>query len=1844
MKRIICTLLFSLVALGGFSAPSALSVLSGAPKGAQGNMGRQAVTVTFNQPVAKLGENSQFATENCPLTLTPNVEGTCRFSGTQTLLFEPKDAWPAATSFTVTVPAGFTSQVSHKKLAKAYSFSFQTQVPQVERVLPHNNEHWLTLTPTLYVLFSMPVDVQRANKFVKLSAQNGTVPVSVRAVTEDERKKNLSYAKLENIVAISPLAKLQKGTKYTLELMKGLPATAGNAGMADTYTSVFYTYPNLTIFDKVDSGCLPYNASVQLSSPVRMSELYAFTEVVPASAKEALPEALKDQLGSEVSDSKTGRAYFKTPLSFIKLTPREPVKVTLKKGLSDIFGNRLVQDYTFTLTNDGYCPAADFSGGLGVLESYLKPYLPIELVNILSLPVRGARFNKDNFISFDQTEKGYCKEVPLSETVFAGNYDFKTPKDKSVRTFIDLLKFKPTATDSIIFSQVQLPRGEGEKPCWVSSTDNITDLGLTFKTSPNSILVWVTSLKTGEVLPGKHVELRDKTNRILWSGTTDANGLARAEGWDKLGVESPRWGMPAIYAFVQSDNGDGVLSNLWNDGLELWRFNLNFSYAPQQEVFKSYLFTDRGIYRPGETVYLKGVGRAAQNGAWGLPGAKAGGKVTVTDERGEEVFSKDVSFSDAYGTFDLSFPVSKQARTGNWSISFSPFTNGKPDEENASYTYFQVEDLKPADFNVTLRAMQPDYLPGEEARFVGSAHYQFGAPLAQANAKWTLRQVPLYFNPKGYDKYVFVPYFVRDTKEEDFNKLLLSSSGQLDNKGTVSFDVRTPRVPYPVTLATELSVESTAKQQLFARTSITVHPADFYLGTKVTTEDAQAGKPVTVHVVSVTAQGNPVSTVATAEIYREQWYNVRKTGLSGRLEWVSDKEIITYPSQTVEVTKKGANLTFTPDKGGWYYVKLTSKDLFGRPVIGGAEVYVSGNGYMSWKQNEDDLIKIIPNKNEYKVGQTARLVVQNPYENATALVSIEREGVLDAWVETLKNGQDTLRIAIKENYLPNVYVSVTLVNGRTAKPVTEKLDLGKPQAKTGYAQLNVVPERKKLQTTLKTSAKNFRPQETVTVDITTRQNGKNVPAEVTVMVVDEGILALTKYTTPDLFSYFYGPRPLSVFTADNRFFVIGQRSFGEKGENRGGGGSALNSLAGTDLRSDFRFTPYFAAQVKTNEKGRGQVSFKLPDNLTAFRIMAVGLTTDAFGSAETKISVSKPLMITANLPRFARKGDSFACGAVVHNYEDKDGLLTVSATAQGAIKLTGEAQTITLPRGQTKAVSWPCEAVANGQAQVAFSVKGKKEQDGVRADLTIVSVEKPQTLAVLGKTDDSQEEWLDRPALVTGENNVVGVTLASSILPSLQSAVNYLATYPFDCLEQQLSKILPALLSLKGVQMPSEYRKTVENVFENMGLYQTAQGGLAYWKNALPDPYLTAYALDVAQLAKKQGYLVPEKVLNKAASWLETAFSTNTRTAYEYDVAQSDIARAYSTYVLCLYGKNAEGLFNTLYARRNSLPVTAVAYLLQAASALKRPQTEKEALLQVLNNHTVYNPTTAYIAQQHTHAYLHIDDTAATALALEALVSAGQAQKGYLMASWLVKQANAQGYFSNTYTSAQVLRALSDYEGREQAKNPYFTAQVSAADKLLWTQEFTQNTPVSAAHTWPFEQFYGTSDDMRLKLAKKGTGTLFYTLSQTYEPKAFEKPIHAGMQITRTLTAQDGTPVTSLKAGERYRVNLTVTTPAPRWFVAVEDFVPAGFEIVNSSLATESHDTDDTPSAFGAREIYDGRIAAFADFLPAGTHTFTYTVSVLCAGTFNYPAAWASLMYEPEVFGRTQTTSITLLP
>lgn len=1875
MRRFIVSVTFIFCSVLLQAAP--LKVLSATPKGSLNDFGRQAISVSFNQPVVALGEQSALSSSDCPLHITPAVEGVCRYSGTQTLVFEPKQPWPVATAFTVKINRGFGSEVSGAKLAAPYTFSFTSIRPQVRQIYPQANEHWLSLTPTLYAGFNVLMNVANVGKHAYLITPSGEhIALSAREITGEEYEKHFFYLPSEKYaLAFTPAQKLQPGTIYTFMLEQGLRGESGSLGLAKAHTSTFVTSPDLAVLGTVQTGCLPFVPQVRFSSPVRLRNLSEAATVTPATAKRTLSAEEQDALGREEvilpfdklsasakrhitsrytlteQEQKTGVAFFNTPLSFLELKPGQTVRVTLDKNLTDIYGSRLGKDYTFTVTNNGYCPAVDFSGGYGVLESYLPPRLPIELMNTPQLTVRTARFNKENYIPFlTASDNAYCAEKPLTDTTFSGMYTFKDIKDKTVKTYLDLARFSPTAQDSLIFSQLKITRN-GE-PCWVSSTDNLTDVGLTFKVSAENILLWATSLETGEPMANLTVELRDRTNTILWSGSTDMNGLARAPGWNQLDTQVPSWGAPKLYAFVSSAGGDGFISTELDDGLEPWRFNISYTYNPQQEAWRTFLFTERGIYRPGETVHVSAIVRHLKGGTLNVPTALTG-KLVIRDGAGTDVFSQTVTTDDKWGTFEKSFEIPATAHTGDWDVIFTPQLKGESDP-SSTYASFKVDSVKAAEFNVTMQAAKSNYISGEEARFTAAANYQSGAPLGQAPAKWTLRREMAWLELDGYDNYTFVPYFLRENEYKENGKQLAGATQTTDDKGVTSFAASLPEVAGPVRIFAEVGVQSPAKQDLFARKAVMLHPASFYLGAKPAEGYFREGSPVTARIVAVTPQGKRTQAPAnvTAQIKRVEWHSVRKVGLAGRLEWVSNKEEIELPSQMLTVGEDGAEFYFVPPQSGTYNITLLTTDEQGRTVRGGFDVMVYGKDGPAWLQKDDDLLSLKQDKNDYRVGETARIHIKSPYDTAQALVSVEREGILDTWLTTVKGGADYIEVPIKENYLPNVFVSVTLVKGRTAAPITDKgVDLGKPQSKTGYVNLKVTPQTKKMTVEINTRKKEYRPGDEVTVKLSTKLGRKGVPAQVALFVVDEGVLALTDYKTPDPFDTFYGARPLSVFTSANRPYVIGQRNFGEKGESRGGGGSDFAKLGGIDLRSRFSFVPYFNARVQTDAKGRAEVKFKLPDNLTRFRIMAVAVRAQEFGSAQTQITVSKPLMVTASLPKIVRPGDKFSCRAVAYNYADKKGVLTVQAAAVGSVRLTDiAAKTITVPLGQAQEIAWPCEATQAGTAQVAFSVKAHGESDGVRADISVRPVEKPQTLATYNATAGVQEELLAKPEnLLDSAKNQVTVSLASTALLNLQGALMYLTTYPYDCLEQQLSKISPVIESEKLVQDfhvgdVAAFKKQAQEVLNNLPAYQHPSGGFGYWKESLPDLYVTAYALQTAYRAKQAGFTVPQEALNRAADWLETAFAKNTTLAFTYALPEVQTARAQSLYALSLYGKNISAAFNNLYAQRGVLPLPAVAYLLKAAVVSQRTDYIKQTLAQQLLNHISYTPMHVYFTAKSPMPWLHLTDVSTTALTLEALLDAGQPiEQAPKAVSWLITQLNAQGHWQSTAENAAVLAALTTYEKKMENPVPDFTARVAFNGAPVKEATFRGRTLALETTQVPFSTAYASGNQARVNLAKTGTGTLYYTLAQTYTPRAYTTPLNAGFEVSRKVTTLEGNEVKQLKAGQRYYVTLTVRNASASHFVVAEDFVPAGVEIVNTTLATETSATDTLQSsAFGRTERYDDRIAAFADYLPAGTHTFTYMISAVTDGTFAYPSAWASLMYDPAVFGRNATSQLII--
>ncbi|MBR4592540.1 MAG: Ig-like domain-containing protein, partial [Elusimicrobiaceae bacterium] len=494
-KPLISCLFIAALWLGPlFLQAAPLQVLSATPKGNVTVSGRQAISVAFNQPVTALSEQSSFDTKDCPLSITPAVKGACRYAGTQTLLFEPEQDWPEATQISVRLEKGFTSRVSGEKLSRPYVFSFTTRRPEVYLTFPREQEHWMTLTPVLYAAFTQPMNPQQVSGKAYLEDASGKkIFLSSRVLNPQEIQKEFSFLDTpEQALAFSPQRPLEKNTAYTWVLPAGLKSAVGPLGLAKEHKVRFVTYPDLQVLGTKHTGCLPYVPEIRFSSPVRMRELAAATTITPQSARKTVPEGMEEVLGMEQvippfatlkpqrrqewleqyalsqKEQQNGTAFFSLTLPFIDLRPGEKVTVTLDKNLQDIYGGRLGHEYTFTIDNTGYCPAVEVKDGFGVLESYLPPRFPVEVINTPSVWVEAARFNKEDYIPFlNQPSVSYCQKTPLNSPTYQGDYSFPANKNRSLRTFLDLTQFKPTAQDSIIFSQLHVKPQHRKEDCWI---------------------------------------------------------------------------------------------------------------------------------------------------------------------------------------------------------------------------------------------------------------------------------------------------------------------------------------------------------------------------------------------------------------------------------------------------------------------------------------------------------------------------------------------------------------------------------------------------------------------------------------------------------------------------------------------------------------------------------------------------------------------------------------------------------------------------------------------------------------------------------------------------------------------------------------------------------------------------------------------------------------------------------------------------------------------------------------------------------------------------------------------------------------------------------------------------------------------------------------------------------------------------------------------------------------------------------------------------------------------------------------------------------------------------------
>jgi uncharacterized protein YfaS (alpha-2-macroglobulin family) len=1127
---------------------------------------------------------------------------------------------------------------------------------------------------------------------------------------------------------------------------------------------------------------------------------------------------------------------------------------------------------------------------------------------------------------------------------------------------------------------------------------------------------------------------------------------------------------------------------------------------------------------------------------------------------------------------------------------------------------------------------------------------------------------------------------------------VVSEEVKTSRTGEVTLDLATKLdagVPYVYSL--EADVEDVSRQHIANRAAVTVHPADWYVGIRQPEYflDQKAGLDTQVVTVSPTGQvtaGVPVDLKLT----QIQWNSVRRAEGNGFYTWETERKLVPAGTWTVTTAGKPVPLHVPVPNGGYFELEATARDASGRFTITKTSFYALGAGYTAWERFDHNRITLVADKPRYKPGDTARIMIQSPWEQATALVTTEREGIRSHRRFALTSTQQSISIPVTEGDIPNVYVSVLLVKGRSAAPapavtdapkggpyaVEDPSDPGKPAFRLGYVELQVEDQMKRLTVAVSANKEEYRPATAAQVRIDVKDfQGKPTASEVTLWAVDYGVLSLTAYRTPDVLGSVYVHKALQIMNSDSRQRIISRRVLTPKGDGPGGGGG----IDGAGMRSDFRVLAFWLGSVTTDDNGHATLDVKLPDSLTTYRIMAVASDrASRFGNADAEVRVNKPLTMKPTFPRFLAVGDKALFGAVVTSQLPDAGEATVTIRSLDTtlLEFNGAAeQTVTIPAGGSIDARFDAAAKAVGRARVQMTVRLGSETDSFEDAIPLEVLASPETVAAYGQVGGDAQKAVETLTIPKGVVAGIGglyVEMSSTAMVGLGEGARYLVEYPYGCAEQRGSRALALLLAadlgdafkLPGVET-AKMRPAVQQALKELERFQCPNGGFSYWPGdcLFTSPYLTSYLLHVFKVASDLKYEVDAGMRTRAYNYLEEQLALkppeNEGWWPSYTAWQ-----AFAVKVMVEGGRNQDSNLTRIYGYRDRMPVFALAYLHDALQMKGETSGFRvDDLRRRMTNAVLQEAGSAHVEELNDPYLLWFwnSNIRSTAIVLSSLVRvSAPVEQIRPIVRWMMS-ARKNGRWGNTQENAHAMESLVSYYRKYESTVPDFTGVVLLGDRELAREEFKGRSTVSATKDVPMPQVLSVATpgtNRPLTFARDGAGTLFYTTRLRYAAdRLFQQGLDTGFRIERTYTpyVETGTrpASTTYKAGDLVQVTLTLNLTKERRFVAVVDPLPAGLEPLETWFATTARDLARTETSsedsatswenwwkrggFDHVERHDDRVQLFATRLAEGVHRFSYVARATTAGTFRTAPARAEEMYEPEVFGRTATSVITVL-
>jgi len=1849
-----------------------------------------AITVIFNRPVVPLTGLSEQAGLPQPLIIQPETKGAGEWLNTSIYVFHPDPALKAGTTYQVRIAAGLTD-VTGGVLQNDYRWSFTTVSPRVLFTDPNDGQSDVPLNRPITVTFNQRMDHPSTEAaFTLTDAAGAQVPGTFRwlpgsALTPNPLSPSLGRGgkggeggekpvpPSAEALEFTPRQPLALDGRYTARIDASAKAVEGSASLGKAYQWRFNAVRRPAILRTE-----PANGDAT-------ADLGRFT-IFFASPMDV--RTLERNLTITPKPTSVYTYYNEFDHSFTLGFPPKPstaFEVHIGGDMADPYGNKLGQETVVRFTTRPYEPTAYLNapGTVGTYNAYTPTVVYAVHLNVSRLDFELYRLDLPTFarLTGPNSYEELDKFKPAQDTLIrAWSVPAKAALNETGLVRADLAT-TPAGKLAPGLYYLQLTAPEVRAPGGGSFQASrhllvVSGANLTVKTGLHEALVWATDLRSGQVLPGLPVKLYGPDFKPLGEGVTDKDGVAL------LPLAGPVQMWNPYYAVVQT-SGSGPTSfaltiNQWSDGIAPWDFNLGTQF--DDRPYQVYLYTDKPIYRPGQTVHFKGIARAADNARYSLPTDLPALPVTIQDNEGKQVFSQTLPLSPM-GTFYGDFELSEAAGLGYYSLQTvvkRPTSGGMlPD-----FTFgvgFQVAQYRRPEFQVKVTADRAQVLQGDDIHITAEATYFFGAPVADAPVHWTVLSADHPFVWEGPGNYDFTDYDFTAGPESrpifgGYGELIAEGDGRTDAQGRFTFTV--PANLGKKTMSQQFTIEATVTdtnaQAVSGRTAVTVHKGQYYIGLQPESYVGQAGQPQKVNLITVDWNGLPYGQVElTVVVSEHKWYSVQQQDASGNLQWtwtVEDKPVYT----TTVMTEQGgiADITFTPSKGGTYKVLATGHDSKGNEVRASTYLWVSSGEFVTWRIENNDRIELRPDRTSYAPGDTANILIPSPYQGeVTALVTIERERIMQRQLLTLKSNSEVLHLPISADYAPNVFVSVMIVKG---------LDVTNPTAsfKLGYVQLKVSPEQQVLKVTLTPDKSKLGPRDTVNYDVqVTDYTGKPVQAEFSLGLVDLSVLSLAEPNAPPLVDSFYGPQGLGFRTASgltvavDRFNVQAARGF----KGGGGGGFAPEAF---QIRQEFPDTAYWNPAVMTDASGHARVEIRLPDTLTTWRLDARGVTAETLvGQATVDIVTTKDLLIRPVTPRFFVVGDKAQLAAIVNNNTDRAIDAQVSLAATGLDLASPATQSVQVPAHGQARVTWDTTVNDVTAADLTFSVNGGGLSDASKPPLgqppdqllPVYKYSSPETVGTAGEVAAAGDrtEAIVLPRQIDPTQGQLSIEIDPSLAAATRDGLTYLESFPYECTEQTVSRFLPNVvtyLALKKLNIANpDLEKRLPNLISQglQRLYsgQHVDGGWGWWLNDQSNPTVTAYVLFGLAKAREAGFDVNPSVMAQASDYLRGQLLAPAQLKSPPDADR----QAFILYALAEAGNGDTSATVNLFDNRQQLDYYGRA-LLALALRLNNPQEDSriKTVLSDLQNGAIASATGMHWEEQNPDPWGMNTDTRSTAIVLDALARLDPGnQLNANVVRWLMVARRA-GHWETTQETAWAILGLTDWmvASGELAANYSYRVSLNGTE-LKRGEANADNLDEPVQLQVAIKDLVRDQANALTFQRDAGPGRLYYTAHlQTYIPvenvRALSRGVIVGRQYRLVTDACRKDPkvpcpmASSAKLGDDIQVRLTIIAPNDLHYVVVEDPLPAGAEAVDTSLLTTSvvgqppELTQIQPGYgpgwgwwwFSHSELRDEKVVLFATYLPAGTYEYVYTMRASLPGQFKVLPTTAREFYFPEVFGR----------